>query len=371
MGASQDGSYLYFQVAGRLVIDHDDGVAWTSTPGPFIGSQSLGGTYRLSPNGMFLAFMSSEELTGYDNRDADSGQPDEEVFLYSAATNGLACVSCDPTGARPVGEEYHLQAKLVGGALVWPETTWLAANVPAWTPYSGRGNGVEVPRYQSRYLSDSGRLFFNSRGALVPQDVNDQWDVYEFEPVGVGSCSSGSSSGSVVYSPGEGGCVGLISSGTSAEESAFLDASESGGDVFFLTTSKLAADDPDQAFDVYDAHECTAGAPCPAGVVEPPACASVEECRAAPEPQPSFFGAPSSATFNGTGNLTSEPATVKVQSRAEKLAAALKACHKKKAKKKRVACERQARSKYGPKPKPKKARARARKGDTEHGGGRG
>ena len=366
LGGSQDGSYLYFQAGGRLIVDHDDGVSWTSTTGPFIGTQSLGETHRVSPNGLFLAFMSSEQLTGYDNHDANSGQPDEEVYLYSAATNQLVCASCDPTGARPIGEEYGLKPKLVGGNRVWPEATWLAANVPGWTAYSGRGNGVEAARYQSRYLSDSGRLFFNSRGGLVPQDVNGQWDVYEFEPVGVGSCSSGSSSGSVVYSPGEGGCVGLISSGTSAEESAFLDASETGGDVFFLTTSRLSPEDPDQAFDVYDAHECTAAAPCPAGVVGQPECVSVEECRAAPEPQPSFFGAPSSATFNGTGNLTPEPAPAgkaKVQSRAEKLAGALKACRKKKVKKERVACERQARSKYGPKPKAKaKAKAKAHKG---------
>ena len=35
--------------------------------------------------------------------DAVSGQPDEEVYLYDAVANRLVCVSCNPTGARPVG----------------------------------------------------------------------------------------------------------------------------------------------------------------------------------------------------------------------------------------------------------------------------
>ncbi len=39
---------------------------------------------RVSPDGRYLAFMSERPLTGYDNTDAVSGQPDEEVFLYDA-----------------------------------------------------------------------------------------------------------------------------------------------------------------------------------------------------------------------------------------------------------------------------------------------
>ena len=70
-----------------------------------------------------------------------------------------------------------------------------------------------------------------------------------------------------------GGCVGLISAGTSAEESAFMDASETGGDVFFLTLSRLLPQDYDTSFDVYDAHECTAAAPCaPPAALAPPPC---------------------------------------------------------------------------------------------------
>jgi cell division septation protein DedD len=119
--------------------------------------------------------------------------------------------------------------------------------------------------------------------------------------------------------------VGLIAAGASGEESAFLDASavggrggeggEGGGDVFFLTLSQLAPQDEDQAFDVYDAHECNTGSPCPPpqGAVQP-ACNNAESCRAAggggaSNQSPEIFGAPPSATFNGQGNVTSEAVT--------------------------------------------------------------
>ena len=45
----------------------------------------------------------------------------------------------------------------------------------------------------------------------------------------------------------------LISSGTSEHESAFLDASASGNDAFFITAQPLVASDHDTNFDVYDA----------------------------------------------------------------------------------------------------------------------
>ena len=61
--------------------------------------------------------------------------------------------------------------------------------------------------------------------------------------------------------------MNLVSSGTSSEESAFLDASEDGSDVFFLTAAQRSSQDVDTALDVYDAHECSASSPC----VPPPA----------------------------------------------------------------------------------------------------
>jgi hypothetical protein len=200
--------------------------------------------------------------------------------------------------------------------------------------------------YQPRYLSDSGRLFFNSLDALVPQDVNGNSDVYQYEPAGLGSCSPASAS----FSERSGGCTDLISSGSSAQQSAVLDASASGGDVFFLSTAKLSSADIDQSYDVYDAHICTSASPCIAQPPEvPPPCSTEASCKASPTPQPSIFGAPASATFEGPGNLSAPPSPTPAKlTRHQLLLKALKSCHSKHNRHKRFTCEKQARKKYGP-----------------------
>src|SRR4029077_10640469 len=214
--------YVYHQGTTHLiaVVTGKDSRDWATDLGHL--------TARVSPNGRWLAFMSQRSLTGYDNYDALSGQPDEEVYLYDAEAPGagsLACASCNPSGGRPTGVEYaNLNTKLVGGFQVWEEETWIAANVPGWTPYRP---GRALP--QSRYLSNQGRPFFNSNDALVAQDINNNQDVYQYEPLGVGDCTGSSAT----FNAAAGGCVGLISSGRASGESAFLDASESGADVFF------------------------------------------------------------------------------------------------------------------------------------------
>jgi hypothetical protein len=271
---------------------------------------SLGAhTSGSSPDGHYLAFMSDRDLTGYDTADAVSGEPDEEVYLYHAEVSSsgqlepgkLVCASCNPTGARPVGERSeHENMRYVDGYVVWPEGHSLAANIPGWTLYSSKRGA-----HQPRYLSDSGRLFFNSKDALVPQDVNGTWDVYEYEPPGVGACTSGD----LTFGERSGGCVGLISSGESPEESGFLDASESGGDVFFATLSQLVPQDYDHSMDVYDAHECTTESPCfPTPVEVPPPCTTEASCKPSPTPQPTLYAPPASATFSGPGNITPEVA---------------------------------------------------------------
>jgi hypothetical protein len=345
IGASEDESYVYFVSEAKLAadaeehkynlyVDHYSGTSWetqliTTLPeedehdwSSFLSHL----TARVSPNGRWLAFMSRKSLTGYDNRDAVSGVPDEEVYLYNAEDQRLVCASCDPTGARPLGSEYgeegayYQHGILGGGNGVWEPTTWLAANIQGWDAYAGEAYPVGAEDlYQSRYLSNEGRLFFNSGDSLVPQDVNGTWDVYEYEPESVGSCSPASSSGSVVFKPNhsyevegrkgeeDAGCVGLISSGESSEQSAFMDASESGDDVFFLTTSRLVPQDVDTYPDIYDAHVCSTSVPCQPSSVSPPSCDTADACRAAPTPQPEVFGAPTTATFAGAGNI--EPQT--------------------------------------------------------------
>jgi hypothetical protein len=370
IGASEDGSSVYFvsdsaltgeQANARgqkaetgqpnLYLSRDGSTVFVATLSAEDSPDWGGGqsdltlmTARVSPDGSWLAFMSQRSLTGYDNRDAVSGMPDQEVFVYRAPGGGdgvLACASCDQTGARPYGVEYtRLEisngAGLVGGGSgVWPKAQWLAANIPAWTS----------PYHQSRYLSDSGRLFFNSSDGLVPQDTNGAEDVYQYEPPGAGDCSAESA----VFGRASNGCVSLISSGTSPEESAFLDASESGADVFFLTAAKLSSQDPDSSLDVYDAHQCSTSAPCfPPPPPPPPACEG-DACQS-PVAAPSD-PTPGSLTFHGPGNSsTAVPvrasAKAKPLSRSRRLANALKACTRK-PKKERTACRTRARRRYG------------------------
>jgi len=354
------------------VLSQNDAPDWAAGEG--VGSEGLPGlTARVSPSGGWLAFMSQRSLTGYDNEDVTSRKPgervDQEVFLYDAATGGLACASCDPTGARPVGVEYErLNDGLAGGDRVWSRKAWIAGNVPGWTPYRHT-----LALYQSRYLNNEGRLFFNAHDALVPADVNGQEDVYQYEPAASvpgappnDTCTSAPAGSAVVFKPGgkfkdetrEGteptGCVGLISSGRSSGESAFLDASESGNDVYFLTSERLVPQDTDTSVDVYDAHVCTGESPCFSAPASPPPCTNESSCRPSPTPQPSIFGAPASATFSGPGNLIPEPPPppakpTAAQLRAKKLAAALASCRKKKNKHKRQECERAARKKYAAK----------------------
>lgn len=320
--------------ARRLVaaLSEEDSPDWNAGAGGInLGKLSA----RVSPNGRYLAFMSERPLTGFENRDANSGAKDEEVFLYDNETRLLRCASCDPSGQRPEGafDSGEFPGLLVDRPGLWGGHR-LAGSVPGWT-HIDLGHAL----HQARYLSDEGRLIFNSPVGLVPGDSNGAQDVYEYEPQGVGSCQSAQ------------GCVNLISSGSSSEESALLDASENGGDIFFLTAAQLSPTDHDSALDAYDAHVCSEGPGCPPQATgEPPPCASADACRAAPTPQPGAFSAPASATFSGAGNLTPPPAPVvkpkAKPTRAQQLAKALRAC-KKKPKRKRAACERQARKRYG------------------------
>lgn len=390
VGTSEDGAYVYFVATGVLAsgassgennlyvahhssggwsvehivtLAHEDVPDWWSNAFANWPSR-MRVTSRVSPNGRYLAFMSERSLTGYDNIDAISGKPDEEVYLYDVAGQGgkgnVACVSCDPTGARPVGVYDHwgphgtgelpLVDRVEGGA--WnghqgrsPKSLeevgqphWLAGSLPS-------SYGYDLATHQPRFLSDSGRLFFNGADALVPQDSNGLEDVYEYEPPGVGNCTSGS----VTFQSGSGGCIDLVSSGTSSEESDFFDASENGNDAFFITTSKLVGADYDSGFDIYDAHVCSSSVPCVTEAAVPPPCTSGDSCKPAPSPQPEIFGSAPSATFAGQGNVVEgSKATVRARSltRTQKLARALRACQKKKDRKKRASCKRQARERY-------------------------
>jgi hypothetical protein len=349
VGASEDGSYLYFVADAALAPGASRGDCTRNGLGnhatscnlyvlhggvtTFIASlngEDLGDwddagyyinhTAVVSPNGQYLAFQSLSSLTGYDNLAANGERcgADEtndytesprahctEVFLFDAATGKLSCASCNPSGAAPIGS-----------STVAPPT---------------RGRGTISPEdqllnYQTRYLSDRGRLFFGSLDALVPRDVNDQWDVYEYEPDAIGSCDLAQ------------GCISEISSGESPNASIFRDASLTGEDVFFTTTDQLVAQDGDQSSDMYDAK--VDGGIASQNAVTSAACEG-EACKSSMAGQASEQ-APGSTSVSGQGNLLSGGAST-VSKPTTKKAAKQKA--KSKPKKKRRSRKRNRRSK--------------------------
>jgi hypothetical protein len=338
IGASEDGSYVYFVAdgvlaegasAGGCVVEPDgspakcnlyvahDGVVrfiaqLSQTDGMAGGGNENNGgfglhgdwregpgrrTAQVSADGM-LVFDSELSLTGYRNDGA------EEVYVFSPASGAggqLDCASCRPSEEPATG---------VGGII----------------PVSN--NATETSRAVS---TDGTRVFFDSNQSLLPQDVNGRLDVYEWERDGSGTCELPTN------------CVSLLSGGTALSNSYLLGTSASGDDVMIITRAQLVGADRNENYDVYDAR--VDGEQSPA----PPVCSGTG-CQGAP-PAPPIFATPASATFAGVGDFpSSAPTAVKPKklTRAQKLAAALRRCQKEPGKR-RNACIREARRRYGTK----------------------
>jgi hypothetical protein len=212
LGISEDASYVYFRspsvfVPGQgvkggsnLYLWHDGEISYVATAEVGdLGAANI--TPRVSPNGRYLAFAAAERLTAYDNSDALTGGLDSEVYLYDAGADRLTCASCRPSGAPPSG----------GSSLPIPP--------------------IRQPNNRQRTVLDDGTVFFDSADAIVRADSNGLRDVYELRE----------------------GRVALISSGTSADISALVGASEDGRDAFIFTRDRLAPADVDENRDVYDA----------------------------------------------------------------------------------------------------------------------
>ena len=227
--------------------------------------------------------------------------------------------------------------------------------------------------YQSRYLSDSGRLFFNSGDALVPQDVNGTWDVYEYEPEGVGSCGPAAASGSVVYRPERetasgvvepAGCVGLISSGRIGRTVGVHGCERK--------RRRCVLPDDESARTARYRHvprrlRCA----CVLGVRAVPVVCGFARRRATRATRAGrrrrrsreVFGAPSSETFSGAGNIVSpdrlpsrrKPKLTPAQKRARGNAGLPRTYGSRPRRGARDACERLARKQYGVK-RPRGAR---------------
>lgn len=271
LGMSDDGSFIYFVAqsvldtgatngANNLYALHDGDIRFVATlsgdDGATWSQQLTSRTAHVAPDGRHVAFDSDASLTGFDNHDANTGSPDNEVFVYHYDGDSLACASCNPGGSRPLGP----------------------ANIPTWGQVGLLG---AVPAfYQPRSLSEDGsRVFFTSADSLQPRDVNGKNDAYEYA----------------------GGKARLLTLGTSSANSSFVDASPSGNDVFVLTRDALVPQDADTLTDLYDARVN-------GGFPNPPAATpcSGDGCRGPLSSAPAAGAAPTTS-FTGPGNVTAKP----------------------------------------------------------------
>jgi hypothetical protein len=283
----QEGSGTRF-IATLSEEDRND---WAAKPGAGnFDAVAVNLSAAASPNGRYLAFMSQRSLTGYDNRDAKSGELAQEVFRYDALADELICASCNPTGASPNALLGATASRQLG---IDPQRLWDGEVLAAVMPEATKTSLIGPSFYRPRAIHDNGRLFFNAADSLVPADSNGQWDVYQYEPTGLGDCTL--SSGGAATARSAGGCVSLISSGAAEEESAFLDASVGGNDVFFYTSAQLSVTDEDGELDIYDAR--VNGVP---ATLTPNAECLGEACQ--PAANPPNDPTPASASFKGQGN---------------------------------------------------------------------
>ncbi len=227
-----------------------------------------------------------------------SGDGRSQVYRYDSSENLVECLSCaspfDPKPSQP--------------AVFTNEE-----------PGANSSTRNAMPREQ--VASDNGDyVFFDTRAALVPRDVNGEIepeakyhqeytsttfspsnDVYEWRKPGVNGCTHVQ------------GCISLISSGRSGKLVMLLGVAHEGRDVFFSSAAQLGPNDNDNSGDVYDAR---------IGGGEPPAPPRPVECEgdACSTPaNPPNDATPSSFTFTGIGNFLQPSSTKSVKSKKPKV----------------------------------------------------
>jgi hypothetical protein len=280
VAVADDGSWFVFEDSAASPVELD---RWSSGPNGGAVSTivqlpgenlcdgvSCVGPAHLVDNNSALVFSAEAPIAGFN----DTGEF-MQIFRYDFTSNELSCVSCPSAGVKPSGT-----AELSPIDEKWNDSR---------SPF-----GFRVVADNRGVSGDGSRVFFDSPEPLVPRDVNGRRDVYEWQH----------------------GTLFLVSSGVGSSDSLFLDNSESGGDVFFTTTSELLQGDNDGQYDVYDAR-----VPRP-GDSRPPASVPCQGdvCQGPPS-VPSLLGLPASATFSGLGNVpppVSGSAVTKVKKKVSK-----------------------------------------------------
>jgi hypothetical protein len=222
VGISDDGERVYTHTTGNNIVVWDHGTTHLVVTGvtipPFTRQQlsvtsAAPGLGRLTPDGRYFAFASNSSQAGIGpTGEVTNGR--FEMYLYDLANDILTCVSCpsDPPNA-PVSDPES------GEGIVTPTVT---TGVPSYT----------MPGLRPHFLSDTGRVFFSTPEALVPQDTNGILDAYQYDPATEE--------------------VSLLSTGRGSDPATFAAAGPSGDDVFIVTRQKLVPTDTDDLVDLYD-----------------------------------------------------------------------------------------------------------------------
>ncbi len=221
---------------------------------------------RLTPDGHSLVFESILALV------EAQGSRSGGVFVYDSEDERVSCASCNPSGVREFGTAQRADTLL---------------------PVSFAGT------YAPRWVSpDGSRVFFDSTGRPVALGADAQAatgyeyeNVYEWQREGVAGCPPSAATGV------NGGCIRLLSDGAGSGDSAFVEASVSGDDVFLASREQLDPQALDDHMKLYDAR-VDGGFPAPGERVS---CVG-DACRGA-LPSSVSVGLVGSAAFSGAGNL--------------------------------------------------------------------
>lgn len=205
-------------------------------------------------DGRFLVFSTYGQLAaGDDNATRD-------VYRYDAVSGSLLRVSTGENGYDADGNEITADAAM-----------FLSSTV--------RGTVSAQYRLAERTISEDGsRIVFATSAPLSPQATGGFFSAYEWHD----------------------GRVSLVSGGGSPVDRAVI--SPSGSDIFFVTSQGLVPGDTDGAADVYDAHLCSAAAPCFAPSAAPRRSCQGDACQG-PLKNPAPLLVPGSAVQETGGNF--------------------------------------------------------------------
>ena len=300
---SPQGDYVYIraarQIAGEgtngafnLYLYHAGAIRYVATAAS--GEFTLGGSMGslgvkaspLTPDGTHLLFLSSAELTGQQLNGT------KQLFQYDQPNNTFTCISCPPDGSLPTSDMAFPGANPTGNA-------------------------------DQRFQSDDGHtVVFETQAQLLPQDVNNAFDVYMWHD----------------------GDLSLVSDGHNQLESQLVSTDAAGHNVFFATNARLTPQDDEDTSKLYDAR---LGGGFPLNPPTPP-CVD-DSCQPPPTNNPSYTSG-GSETYTGAGNVTPPVAkgvVVKSSSKAQRLRRALRKCRAKHKKAQRKKCESSAKMRFG------------------------